>query len=452
MLRVLGVALGSIILLLAVVIVGINLYLQSDGVKQRLQAAFYDTLGVEANINRCGYTPWGGITLNGVLLKDQNGTSATINKVRLHCKTLPLLDRRLIVSDIEIAQPKVSLADSDSSIDSSDNSPAANNQQEEVVSTPPAQLPENNLQTTAEPRQQPWQVEIKQVRVSDGSLSYFTASGDRLVHCENLMLVSNLEPNFHSKGEITVAKVNYRNVLQFENLHSRYSQTSESIELAEMTAELEGGKVNGRLKLLIDQAPILYESEVKIEGTDIVGIMDFSGLPRDRLSGTLNADLLVHGQVDNWESANGRAHLEIHDGSMSQIEILQTLGQALQIDELVHFDIKQAHANAQIINGVTQVDDLVIRSSNMKVTAAGKIESDGQLDLDAKLHLHAKIRKRLPDFAKDNMRDSNEDGYKFLNFKIDGTVSKPKSNVLERLIGQGLENKVKNLLENFFGD
>ena len=62
--------LAALVILLVVALVGINLYLQSGDVQQRIRLATEQALGTPVTVKRTVFTPWGGLTLSGLSLPD----------------------------------------------------------------------------------------------------------------------------------------------------------------------------------------------------------------------------------------------------------------------------------------------------------------------------------------------------------------------------------------------
>jgi hypothetical protein len=66
--RVLFIALASVLGLAGVVLIGANLYLQSKGTQARIQQELSHRVGSEVQIKRISLTPWGGLTLSGLTI------------------------------------------------------------------------------------------------------------------------------------------------------------------------------------------------------------------------------------------------------------------------------------------------------------------------------------------------------------------------------------------------
>src|SRR5205823_1482702 len=108
-------------------------------------------------------------------------------------------------------------------------------------------------------------------------------------------------------------------------------------------------------------------------------------------------------------------------------EILQIIGQVLQIEELARLDLREAQADFRVGAGKIWVDSLALHSQNLKLTAHGSIRiDDGKITSEARLDVNEKISAKIPDIiGKEMTRAENGEG-NYIDFAIKGTLSKPK--------------------------
>jgi hypothetical protein len=62
------------------------------------------------------------------------------------------------------------------------------------------------------------------------------------------------------------------------------------------------------------------------------------------------------------------------------------------------------------------------------------------LQLDSQLAIDDKIRSQLFKAIRQNFRPTNEPGYFALDFQVGGSVDRPKSNLVENLVGRDLRD------------
>ena len=94
----------------AIVLLCINLYLQSDGVQQRIRDAALRSLGTEVKIRSTMYTPWSGLVLRGISVADP--TNANLNIVeatalRVRFSLVPLLNNCFVITECTLFEPKL---------------------------------------------------------------------------------------------------------------------------------------------------------------------------------------------------------------------------------------------------------------------------------------------------------------------------------------------------------
>jgi len=95
------------------------------------------------------------------------------------------------------------------------------------------------------------------------------------------------------------------------------------------------------------------------------------------------------------------------------------------------------------------VDELLLRSPNIRLSATGTISFDGELRMDAQFALNEKVRRQLFRAIRDNFQPIEEPGYSAINFQISGTIDRPKTDLMEKLVGRDLKDigsAIKSLL------
>jgi len=125
---------------------------------------------------------------------------------------------------------------------------------------------------------------------------------------------------------------------------------------------------------------------------------------------------------------------------VQQYSLLVALGQLLQIEELTQLQLQQAEAKYHITPGLVTIDALVLRSPNIRLSGNGTITFDGKLNLDSQLAINDKIHGQLFKMIRDNFVATGEPGYYALAFQVSGTVDRPKTNLMDRLVGRGLKD------------
>jgi len=130
-----------------------------------------------------------------------------------------------------------------------------------------------------------------------------------------------------------------------------------------------------------------------------------------------------------------------------QYDLLVALGQIFQIEELTQLHLEQATAKYHLSPGIVNVDELTLHSANIRLSATGTISFRGRLHLKSRLAINEKIRAQLFKPLRANFQPTDEAGYSAVDFEVNGTLDRPKTNLLEKVAGRDL----KGLVNSFFG-
>jgi hypothetical protein len=120
--------------------------------------------------------------------------------------------------------------------------------------------------------------------------------------------------------------------------------------------------------------------------------------------------------------------------------LLVALGQLLQIQELQQLHLDQAQVKYHITPGIVTIDELIFRSENIRLSAVGTVSFDGKLQLESQLAVNEKMRKQLFRAIRENFQPIDEPGYTAVSFQVSGTVGRPKTNLMDKLIGRDLKD------------
>src|SRR5262249_46334848 len=154
----------------------------------------------------------------------------------------------------------------------------------------------------------------------------------------------------------------------------------------------------------------------------------------------LEGNFEASGKTADPEAMIGKGEILLRDGQVQQYSLLVMLGQLLQIEELTELQLQQAEAKYHITPGLATIDELVLRSPNIRLSAKGTITFDGKVNLDSQLAINDKIHGQLFKMIRDNFAPTSEPGYYSLAFQVGGTVGRPKTNLVDRLVGRGLKD------------
>ena len=122
----------------------------------------------------------------------------------------------------------------------------------------------------------------------------------------------------------------------------------------------------------------------------------------------------------------------------------------MKATKVVCLHLEQAEVKYHLSPGLITVDQLVLRSPNIRLSATGTITFAGKLRLESQLAINEKIRGQLFRAIRDNFQPTSEPGYGAVAFQVSGNVDHPKTNLMDKLVGGDLKN-LGGVLNSLFG-
>src|SRR5262249_27479470 len=156
----------------------------------------------------------------------------------------------------------------------------------------------------------------------------------------------------------------------------------------------------------------------------------------------------ISGKTADPGALLGKGEISLREGRVQQYSLLVLVGQILQIEELRELHLEQASARYHVSPGLITIDELILRTPNIRLAASGAVTFNGDLKLDSQLGINDKIHSQLFKAIRQNFQPSNEPGYYALDFKVGGTIDQPSTNLMNRLVGRDLGNVINSLFGN----
>ena len=102
---------GALFALVTITVIGLNLYVQSQGTQARIQQELSQRIGTALHIRRISVTPWGGLTLTGITIPQISTASSSdfleAKSFHLHLRFLSLFSKRLVIKEVSLLSPNV---------------------------------------------------------------------------------------------------------------------------------------------------------------------------------------------------------------------------------------------------------------------------------------------------------------------------------------------------------
>jgi type II secretion system protein N len=229
-----------------------------------------------------------------------------------------------------------------------------------------------------------------------------------------------------------------------------WSYAAGLVKLSSFETELGGGTIRGDATVATQTKHSPFTADVTFDRVDVNQLMIEAGETPGEVTGMLKGSLDLSGNTGKRSSINGTGHLELVGGRMLNIEVLQMLGQGLQIPDLVELKLKTAEVDVRVVSGVTNVDRLVLQSQNLQIDAHGTIGSDGKLDLDARLTINGAVTKGLPDFIMTYFKQGSDPNAWYIDFAIGNTLSHPRTSLLDTILVHRIKGQLNDLLHTYY--
>lgn len=457
---------GAVVVLAALGVLFMNLYVQSAKTHARIERRLGAALHMPLTIDRTTYTPWGGLRIAGITVPQADppggGNFLEAPRFTAHLRFWPLFRRRLIIDDITVTEPKVVWFENDrgqwkppSPLKEAEQPgrepPAAEPPQAATETPPPVVLraPENVPEHS---RLRPFEVLVNHLQIDRGSFDFFDRTQKSIASFADVNVKCPGATQDSVQGAATSSKVSIFQTLFLQDFKASFAYSpAGDLALSDLDASVAGGNLRGSFHIKTNERDSPYFGDVQFDGVDLNQLIVEAGGPAYQANGKIKGYLDLSGLTRSSKSASGRGGISLSEGQIKEYELLQMLGQALRIDELVQLKLDRAQLDFRIDGGKIWIDQLILQSQNLSLGAQGIIKLDGKLDLHARLSVNPKLSRQLPGFVMGNFKPVENTDMRSLDFDVTGTISKPRTNIVQRMLGSEIEKQAVDLLQNIFG-
>lgn len=469
--RVLLIVLAVILGVAVLILIGVNMYVQSQGTQARIQQELSQRLGTTLHVRRISVTPWWGLKLSGIAIpQSQPGVPSdflTAKTFRLRIKFGSLFSQRLVIKEISLINPEVVWAQNQDGkwrVPSMPQEPAITGPspaKTEAAGGPTTlkKEPASKVAPISEPEPPapeeteeavPFTPEIRRVNLVHGRFRFLDEKLKDVATFDDVQFRSDFRTATDLRGDISIEKTSLGDRFFLEQLQSPLRYAPDEIDFSHITARAGGGEIAGRFTLLPQTENSPFTVSVKFHDIQADRIVADAGGARGMITGQLEGHLDASGTVADENALAGAGEIILRDGQVQQYSLLVALGQLLQIEELrqLHFD--QAQVKYHINPGVITIDELLFRSQNIRLSATGTVSFEGKLQLESQLAVSEGMRGQLFRAIRENFKPIDEPGYFAVSFQVSGTVGRPKTNLMDKLIGRDLKD-LGSVINSFIG-
>ncbi len=452
----LGLLAGAAILLL-VSLIGINLYLQSDGVQERIRRATAQAIGAPVQVGRTLYTPWSGLNLSGLSVADpalsgQNVAEASKFSVRF--EFLPLFQRRLVISEINLQSPELMVRQNPEGQWLTTWQPTRPARQGGGGGGGSGGGRTNEVEPVERPTQpaaddpQPYIVELKKFSIREGVATFTNQRGRVIARVEGLKIEGTLDADRKASGEIWIDRVALSGALHPRDFHARFVQSEDTFKLSDAVCALADGTIRAALDVKTPRrGPAHLEFRGDLAEVSLPTLIKEAHGEGEGSRGTLAGHVEFRGDPGAASTITGFGQFGLTEAQLEPLEFIRQIGTLLRIDELQMLDLQRANLRFDIRDERVWVDDLVLQTDNVIISATGPVNFRGRLDLDGRLLVNTKIQNQLRGLFSENFTASEDAEYKQLKFAVTGRVDRPRTDLAEKLVGDSIGGFLKGMFK-----
>lgn len=448
---------GVILALVVLLLLAVNLYLQSQEVQERIRLATAASIGLPVQIGGASYTPWTGLTLSRLEVADPAHPGENLfvaRKLNARMALWPLLQKKVVITAIRLVDP-ILIVPMDSRA-----MPLPPPRGEVVVVEPPVaptleppgtEGTEAKTQTEKEAPAKPsrppsYTVEVQNFVIENGGIVVRDWAGSPLLALEEIVLHTRIESNAEQSGNVEIGRVGLANRIFLENFTSAFSRAEGRVKLPQFTSEVAGGKLSGALDYNENESAL--DLQAGLQGVAVAKLLAEAGFEAGRGAGRLEGKLSLLGPLGRPHELVGEGNFQLFEGRLEPLEFIQQLGQLLRIDELQLLELREAILQVGLQDGEVGVRRLSLLTENLWFRGAGAVNLEGGLNLQANLLINDRLHRNLGGLLGRPFGPSQEAGYREMSFQVGGTLQNPRTNLLDQFAGGKIGAEVGRFLQN----
>ncbi len=441
-------------------LLAVNLYVQSQATQERIQQELSQRLGTRLLLRRISVTPWGGLKLSGITIPQTNPAAAPAfleaSTLRLRVRFASIFRGPLVITEIALVKPQVTWPQNESGKWRLPSRAAAERHATTALISPAPSAssipaPPVNVQHAPAHELPIPQPEVKRVKMLDGSFHFLDRANHDIALFDGAQFSSAVREASSLRGETRVAKIGLRDRFFLDNVRANLRYAPDTLTLSDITARMAKGELEGNFSMETETRNSPFSVQASFGGAQAEELVAQAGGARDIVRGVLQGTLEATGELGNAEALSGTGTIELHGGHVQQFALLAAIGQVLQIEELTQLDLAQAEAKYRLAGNSILLDQLLLRSPNLRLDATGTIAFNGRLVLDATLVINEKIRGQLFHAIRENFGAvPDHPGQYSLPFHVGGTLEKPKTDLMQQVVGVDVKN-IGGVIDALFG-
>jgi len=382
--------------------------------------------------------------MSNLTATNSQGDSLSAREAKARISWLPLLSGHLVFREIAVTGVRLVRVE---------HTPATAGQPQPASPAPATSGSERPRQTTPadpqplDPHKARLLKGLRLLKVSDTSVDWQLSDGRTKLQLEGVDLLIDMEASGEGSGELRVGAGTWMELIRFTGLKAALKISENGLTITELDSNCGTGKITGTGTARL-AAPQAFQLQLNAAGIDLAAMT--AELPSLRLTGGANGSLQLAGNLTDDASWSGKTELGVKEGSFKGLTILQMLGQLFQVQELANLKVKEAKLHASIGGRKIMFDEFLLHGGDIVLSAPGALDFDRKLDLHATLKLHERLLGgRALQLIGPSFSAPDPEGLRSIAFQVAGSLEKPSTNLMEKVMGEGLGGMINQVLGGF---
>ncbi len=433
--KVILTALVGLAVLLVVGLLSAGALLRSDLMQNQIRERLSRALQMEVRFESFRPGILGATDLGNFTAFNTSGDSLSAREISLQLRLLPLLKGNIVFSSLNVTDLRlVRLEPAPVPAGTAPTGDAA--AQKETSSGGPSPFFLRNPLTS-----------LRELTVTNASLDWQRADGRSKMQMAGVDISLRAVGGGKSEGELHIKQGTFLEMVALTGFQSSLECLNQTLYAKHFTAHCGGGLVEGSAEWgMADMQPFTLQ----LSGTGVDLAVMSEELPGTRLSGAAEGALELRGPWLDQKSWVGGGRLDIREGTMPKLQLLKSIGQIFQIQELATLKLQLAEVRFRIGEGSLWLDPFNLNGGDIVFSAPGRAGFSGELELNAQLTLPGRLLGgKMGQLLGGRFTAPDADGRQSVAFQVTGTAQNPKTDLMERVVGGDLGKLVGGLLGGF---
>jgi uncharacterized protein involved in outer membrane biogenesis len=411
-----------------------NRYIQTPEFKAQVLATAKQALGADVKIEELNISVLSGVSLKGIVIGNPTGFTGnllTADAFTLRYKLLPLLQKRVEITQLTVAKPVVTLSSNDKK----------EWNYEKLGGT-------NASSTAGGPP--PLAIALSRLELDHGQIAMNDEAGKPLVKVDDLNFASGVEfggGKLTGAGKASIEKLSVANALFVTGIASPMTYSAEQVTLYSLTGKMAGGNVTGNLLVKI-LGGTKYGVNLQVKDADMATLLQEAGT-KPVMTGKLQVTTKLDGTA-GLPTITGNGHAEITNGQLLGVPVLDLLATLFQLNELRTLSFTETKVEFTIANNEMQTPVISLVGPVVRITGKGVVSlADNSLNHDFTLALAPATAEKIPSQVRGAFT-KEADGFYSITFRVTGPYSSPKTDLTERIAKGAVNKLIDKGLKNLF--